>query len=648
MIQQDNIIQLVFDKIFGQITSNFSQLQSVPFSIIKSQTFENKYIHQLINKLTYRSINQIEFYLQNKSFQRIYLISKLRNKIDAEILLGNLDQTINLIQKSYCISNSSLKLAVINGNLDILKYLIVGTQLDNKVGTTLLTLSAEFDSESIYFYLRELGFDPNIQTYNKAVSGSKLSIVQDVNTIIGLSKHTIELAFKFGTAPIIEFVVEEAINSEIKIDPNLISYPILNADIDLVKKLSGIILTEFESNLLHSAILSGSVDMIKYIESQIPNVHNNLILDMSRIKKGQASLLLDSTTYEKNQKKYFSHTINYAVQSKSLPILKYIHGLGYGITLSNIITGIQSGVLDILEYLLQNYDKKLPMYLIHYFNIDSYLIDKISMAKLLISYGFDISLTSNQNLSNYKLETAHLKLILGTTYVKPDLIYDTDYLMNYQAFFIPPTGYKLNRKLITRVRICVELNLESDFDWILNQTHHEIDKQFIMDATYLFGKINFIKKVYQKYLILPSRSIIREMLCYGQIGKLVWLMQLNILPEKLIKELYQLILVLADPLINSFGEKFNLKSESESDLNFIIASRKSDLIATHIKKNQLILNLDSIKQICLLDDINLISEINLVDNNLVRDHWADISKWLIDNDLREIWIVFMNSLQTIT
>ena len=131
---------------------------------------------------------------------------------------------------------------------------------------------------------------------------------------------------------------------------------------------------EWEPELLHSAILSGSMPMIQYVESQIPNVHMNFVLDMSRIKRGQSSLLLDSMTYEKNQKKYFSHTINYAVQSKSISVLKYIHGLGYRITLSNIISGIQSGVLDILEYLLQNYDKKLPLYLIHYFNIDSYLI----------------------------------------------------------------------------------------------------------------------------------------------------------------------------------------------------------------------------------------------------------------------------------
>ena len=625
MLNTDNIIQLVFDKIFRQITGGYLQLKTIPFAMICSQTFENDHIYKLINKLTFRPITQIESYLKCESFKYTYLFSKLKNKIDVNILLGRLDQIEYLVLNSYQISPSSLNLAVINGNLSIVKYLIhKDIILDTKSKTELLTLAVEFSFELVYMYLRELEFDPNIKTYNKAVSGSSIKIVQDVDMIIGLSKRTVDLAFEFGTDSIIEFITKEALDSNIQIQPKLISYPILNADINLVERLSKLILKEWDPTLMYSAVLSGSIPMIKWIESQIPNVHSNLILDTSQIRQGQSSLFLSSMTYEKNHKQYFSHMINYAVQSKSIDVVKYIHNLGYEITLSNIINGIQTGELHILEYLLQNFNNKLPVFLINYFHIDSYLVNKIPIVKLLIAYGFDLH-QKNNSLGDYQLDTAHLNLILGKTSVKADLVYDTDYLMNYQAFFIPPVGFKLNRKLITKVRICVELDLESDLDQILNQTHHIIDQQFIMDGCYLFGKISHIKKVYSAYQIIPSMHIIMEMMCWGQIGKLAWLLQLGTC--NYVESIYRLSLVLDDPLINGCVSKFNFGFEP--DFKSIVTSGKSDLIVKYYNENNPVLDLDLVKQICLLDDINLAW--------IVKPHLDKLSDWLIECDLRDIY-----------
>lgn len=644
MISYDNIIQLTFDKIFRQCTSNFQQLKLIPFSNIRSQTFENEFIYQLIHKLTHRPIDKIRSYLQDKLIQQAYLISKLKNKIDVEILFGDLDQILILIDKSYSISSDSLKLAVINGHLHIVKYLMSNSKIDHKFGTELLTLSAEFGHELLYMFLRELEFDPNIQTYNKSVCGTNIDIVQDVNTIIGLSKKTVELAFESGDTYIVEFIVKEAIESKIKISAKLISYVILNANIDLIKKISELIPIEWDPSLLHSAILSGSMEMITYVEEQIPNIHHNLTLDMSRIRKGQSDLLLESMIYNKNQTKYFSHTINYAVQSKSLLVLKYIHGIGYGITLSNIVNCIQTSTPEILTYLLQYYNKKIPLYIIHYFNIDAYCIDKTEFAKILIAYGFDISSKPNYTVSDYKLETTHLKLIAETKYVKPDLTYDTDYLLCYQSFFVPPTGFKLNRKLITAIRICAELKLETDFKKIINYTHHNIDKQFIMDTTYIFGEISYVKYVYELYRIIPSQSVIIETLCYGQIGKLSWLMQLAVLPDGvglpvIMKEqIYLLSLSLDDVLINSFMCKLGLTSNPNSKLQAIINSGKSDTIISYINNNnQCVLDLDTIKQLCLLDDVELIDKINLV-----MDDKEELLRWLKENNLICIYESIIN------
>lgn len=631
MISYNNIIHLTFDKIFGHSTSNFQQLKLIPFSTIVSHTFDNVHIYQLIHKLTHIHIDKISTYLKDKSIQHTYLMSKLKNKIDACILFGDLDQILILIEKSYPISSDSLKLAVINGHLNIVKYLMSNSKIDPKFGTELLTLSAEFGHELIYMYLRELDFDPNIQTYNKSVCGSNVNIVADVNTCIGLSKKTVELSFEFGSPDIVEFVVKESLESKIKISAKLISYVVLNSHIDLLGKLENLIPIEWDPVLLHSAILSGSMEMISHIESRIPNIHHNLTLDMSRIRKGQSDLLLPSMIYNKNQTKYFSHTINYAVQSKSLPIVKYIHNLGYGITLSNIINCIQSGTPDILEYLLQNYNKKIPSYIIHYFNIDSYIINKMQFAKILITYGLDISSKQNNTITDYKLETAHLNLIQTTKYIKPDLIYDTDFLLHYCEFFIPPTGFKLNKKLITSVRICVELELVEDFEKIINSQYHNIDKQFIMDVAYIFGKISYVKRIYELYQIIPSQSVIIETLCYGQIGKLSWLMQLDILPMSMKEKIYLLSLSLDDPLISNFMCKLGLKSDTNLELQAVINSGKSETIIKYITDNQCIINLDTYKQLCLLDDVELIDKIDFVIENK-----EELLQWLKENNLIDI------------
>lgn len=631
MISYNNIIHLTFDKIFGHSTSNFRQLKLIPFSTIISHTFDNVHIYQLIHKLTHINIDKIATYLQDKSIQHTYLMSKLKNKIDVCILFGDLEKILILIEKSYSISSDSLKLAVINGHLDIVTHLMSNSKIDHKFGTELLTLSAEFGHELIYMYLKELDFDPNIQTYNKSVCGINVNIVTNVNTCIGLSKKTVELAFEFGSPDIVEFIVKEALESKIKISAKLISYVVLNSHIDLLGKLENLIPIEWDPTLLHSAILSGSMEMISYIESRIPNIHHNLTLDMSRIRKGQSDLLLPSMIYNKNQTKYFSHTINYAAQSKLLEIVKYIHNLGYGITLSNIINCIQSGTPDILEYLLQNYNKKIPSYIIHYFNIDSYIINKMQFAKILIAYGLDISSKLNNTITDYKLETAHLNLIQTTKYIKPDLIYDTDFLLHYCEFFFPPTGFKLNKKLITSVRICVELESVEDFEKIINITYNNIDKQFIMDITYIFGKISYVKRIYELYQIIPSQSVIIETLCYGQIGKLSWLMQLDILPTSMKEKIYLLSLSLDDPLISNFMCKLGLRSDVNLELHAVINSGKSDVIIKYITDNKCIINLDTYKQLCLLDDVELIGKIDFVIENK-----EELLQWLKENNLIDI------------
>ncbi|XWV26608.1 ankyrin repeat protein [Tupanvirus soda lake] len=627
----DNIIQWIFEKAFDQLTLESNELFETPFEKINSKTFASSNIYVLINKLTNRPIDKITAYLSNKKFQEKFLFSKIKKKLYVQILFGNLEMFKCLVQKGHIIDNKCLQLAVLNNRMEILEY-IIDTNPKIKLNNELLMYCAEFGYVDIYFYLREKNLLPNISIYNKAVLGNSLEIIKDINEHIGISSKTLTTAFQTNNNSVILFLYNVAIEDKINLDRNLITYPILNNNLVLLEELDKINPIEWHHELYFSAILSGSMDMIKFMELKFPNIHDNHILDTSKVKKGRSSLLLEEIIYEKNNKKYFSHTINYAVQSGSIEMVKYIYSKDYGITISNIITAIKQGTCEILEYLCKKYNKKLPIYIIHYFGTNSYVLDKINKAKILIDSGlFEINCNHKLNINDYRKESTHLEIISQKVQVSEDGIMDCDYLMKYQLFFVPIKGYKLNHRLLTKTRICLELNIQDELINIFMSQKNVIDQQFIIDTLFLFGNMEQIKKLHPliQPLMCPSQQIIMEIMCYCQLNKLCYLMINNILNRQHIDTIYPVSIMLSDFYLNLFFEKFDKKIP---DIKYVIESgNKNEIIKWIDRYGNENMDKDTIKRIMKLEYIDILKKINIPKNIL-----QELISWSNDSDLLEI------------
>lgn len=606
--KQDNIIEWIFEKIFGQIVSE-QDLLIIPFEKICAKTFGNSYIHNIINGLTKRSMIIIKNYLENYLFQEKFLFGKLKKKLYVQILLGDFDKFKNLCQKGHVIDANCYQLAVVNNRPDILKWMIISNP-NIKISKELLYYAAQFGHDKIYFYMRDQGLEPNISIYNRAVGGSSLDIVRDINKIIGISNKTIENAFKGNNTEIIIYLINEAINEGLHISPNIMAYPILNNNMLLVKFLDDKNIIHWHDELYYSAILSGSMEMIELLETKIPDIHSTRSLDMGREKKGQKTLLLDDMIYVLNGKKYFSHTMNYAIQSASLDVVKYIYSKGYGITASNFITAIKQGTVEILKFITNCYDKQLPFYYQQYLSTYSYVRDKLEKTKILIESGLLPLVPPNSlTIDDHRKETIHIQLIENYCHREDDIMMDLDYLLKYYLFFVPVRGFKLNHRLLARLKISLATNLTDELISITKSNLNEVDKQFVVDSIFLFATIDQIKIL--KIDKSPSSQIIMELMCHNQISKMCYLLHHHLLDDNLIKLLWPLAVMLDDCYINLFFGKIG---KFDSDIKFIIKSGNKDLIFQWFYTNKE--KLDSVPievwvDLIRIDNVDLVKKISI-------------------------------------
>jgi hypothetical protein len=622
LFEQDNIIQFIFEKIFDQKTLDGKELLNVPFNKISEKTFHDEKIHQIINDLTHRPLNKIRQYLSHPVFQEKFLFVKLKKKIHVQILLNNSKKIFDLIEKGYKFDIDAMYLTIINNQFELIKY------FSGKLTNKMLSYAVEFGHEDIYFYLIEQGLIANIQIFHKAILGSSLKIIKSINENITLTDKILKTAFQMNKLEVILFLVKDTVENEIKILPDLMHYPILNANIELLENLKMIVPIIFKNKFYFSALLSGSMEMIKYIENKIPNIHNNWVLDTSKTKKGYITLLSEEITYQKNNKKYFSHTMNYAIQSCSIEVIEYIISKDYGITFSNIITAIKTGNVKIVSLILQHYKGKNKCF-IYYFGMHSFISNKFAIAKIIYDYHNcrDLLYNTNMTITDYKRETLHLNLIKENSIYISDDIYDIDYLMKYSMFFVPISGFKLNYKLLTTIRLYLELNLDDGIVQIFHQELNKQDLQHVVDSIYLFGDLNKIKKF---VTMAPSPHIIMESLCYNQIGKFCYLMQKNMLSEKDILQIYPIITMLADPILDQVTGKFH--RNFQKDPKYIFLSGKFQNI------NNAVIDIRNIRDLLLTDDIEFIKKFNLIE--VINDEIID---WAIGADLIEV-AIFLKSI----
>jgi hypothetical protein len=631
--EQDNIIQWIFEKAFDQLTMNGNELFETPFDKIGKKTFGSIELYNIINKLTVRPINRITEYITNKIFQERFLFSKIKKKLYVQILLDDLEKIKILIQMGHLFDKKCLQLSILNNRIDILQFIIKNSP-KLKLENQLLVYCCEFGYEDIYFYLRQRGLVPNSAIYNKAVLGNSLKIIQDINENFGISNKILTSGFQTNNTDIILYLVDVAIKDNVKICDNLINYPILNNNFKLLEELEkkNVIEWRYDCDLYYSALLSGTMEMIKHVESKIPNIHHNHMLDTSKTTKGQFSLLLEDMIYEIDHKKYFSHTMNYAIQSGSTDVVKYVYEKGYGITPSNFITAIRQGNTAMLKYLCDKYKKRLPFYLIHYFGINSYVTDKMAKAKILIDNGLlDLNNPIGMTINDYKKESAHIELISQTIQISEDDAMDLDYLMKYQLFFVPDKGFKFNHGLLTKTKICLELNMDKDLVNIFLAQMNQIDQQFVTDILFLFGNITQIQKLFSYVRpLVPRNQIIMEIMCYNQLGKLCYLMQNKLFSKPIIDNLFPVATMLADEYIMLLFQKLGC---TKTDIKYLLLSGSHQKIIKWLDDNnidEIEINKNILKYVLQLDNMEIIKRFKYPKNFL-----SELIDWAEEADLVE-------------
>ena len=624
--EPSNILQYIFEKIFNQSTLNCKELDHVPFDQIKHRTFDNDKVHQLISKLSSRPIQNIKKYLSNKKFQEKFLFGKLKKKINVCILLDDTPQLKELLELGAEGDNRSLGWCVLNQRFEMLKLLAGSKPLD----PSLLINAVGSNHDQMYFYLREQGLVPNVSIFNRAV-GSTIGIVQDISQYIGASDKTIELGFEANQTEIILFLIRD----RPKINPNLVTYAILNANFELVYYMEENKMFSWHPQLFYPALLSGSMKMVSHIEANMPNIHQSYILDTAHCHKGRSSLLLPDMMYQKNGRQYFSHTINYAIQSGSMEILSYVQLLGYGITPSNFITCIKQGTTQMLEFLAGCFDQNLPFYLIHYLGTTSYISSKMKKARILITKGLLPITPDKMDLDDYRSESAHLKMIEGTEVIAEDT-FDVDYLMQYYLFFAPPTGFKPNYRLGARIKLGLALDL--DCTQFLVENLSSMDQQLVLDSLFLFGNIDQIKRFYpaipKEWTHEPSIEVTSELISYAQLNKLCFLQSRGLLKG----HWGPLVTTLADPLLDLFFQKFHPMS-MEPKLEYVIESGIKSRIEAFLAKNAFYerdLTLDIAKCLVLMADAELIQKFNLC-----KSWYPILSEFAAECDLVHIRKIFM-------
>lgn len=598
MWRQDNVIQWVFEKMFDQLTYDGKELNHTPFDQIKLKTFDNVKIHQYINQLTKRGLDRIIEYLHSPLFQRKFLLSKIKNKINVALLLHDLSWFDHLLNCGYQFNTDTANILVLNHTPDLVER-IVQHFPHFPITPDLLHSAAEFRREEMYFYLRKK-LSVNIGTYHRAVLGGSLEIIRDVSQDICLSSQILGTAFQTNRTEVILYLIEESLNQKVPISPNLAAYPLMNANRELVNYLDDNRLINWHMELYYSALLAGSKEMISLVEEKVPNIHHQHQLDTSRTKKGQSSLLLQDMIYQRNGKKFFSHVVNYAIQSGSLEMVKYVIERGYGWSLSNILTAIKQGTVAILDYLTNLYQKPLPSYFIYYFSVSSYIPDKMAKAKLLLDKNLLVLTDAGRSFHDFQKETAHWEMIQQNVKLSEGMD-DIDYLMKYQLFF-PAT--KDQQKLVTKARILLEYQDDRKLREFFSQTYCQKEKEILVDSLFLFGDIKQIACYHPFLDYLPSMPIVMEIFCYCQIPKICYLIQKGFFTTEVVNCLAPLVAMLSDDSLNLVLRKIPFP---KPELKYVLLSGQVEQWIDKYYDDE-ITDMITLKNLLLLDDPELVKK----------------------------------------
>lgn len=593
-------IEWIFEKIFRQVTMDGTELYQSSFESISKKTFENDHIHCLISQLTMNHVDIIKTIILSDTFRQFILFSITKNKLHVSIILSLNHETMELIERGYKICDDCSKLIVVNNNVSLF------CSYQWKMHRELLSL---VPNESFYFLLRNKNdlLIPNESIYIKLVSSESVKIVEDVSKEVSLSDKVIAKAFESNSNDVITFIIGQAELEHTKISPNMITYPILNSNYKIIEFMEIKGLFQWHDELFFSALLSGSMEMIHFVEQKLSLDHSSKSLDTSKSgRKGQRSLLLDDMIYRIDGKSFFSHTMNYAIQSNSIEVVKYIHGLGYGITPSNIITAIKQADIDIIEYLCSVATCQLGPFVLSYFGTRTNISDKLNKMHVLLKN--ELVNLNHKNVSDYQRDSTHQSLN-NEIVLSSKGSNDDDFLLKRWMFF------GSDNKNVVLVRYHLFHDHHNDLIDIFSKQKNKIP---LSNALFLFGSFSQIKTYFDHVNVAPDIIVIMEIACYGDLKKICFLIQKNMISLEARLSLRQLAVALDDDSLKRIVGCLN-------DERTILLSKNIDVIGSI--ENKTITDLSDAKVLLSMDNYDLTKKFDF--SGLNKDV---LMEWCCDNN----------------
>jgi hypothetical protein len=592
--------------------------------------WHNKKIQQIVSDLTHEPIDKVITSLTDINFIKFFLSEFLINKLNCHILFNDTNKIKKYIDYyGYYYDDDSIIIAIIN-NYESVFLDSIESYNSNTDMTKFLNCCIKTGNDKFYFILKEKKNKITYLTLDYAFSYSSIQIIRDLSDNIAISKKSITNAFVSNNNDIINYVLELQDAEEIDIDKNLFNYPILNANVLLIDHLKNNYpkYVHFDVNIMYSAILSASIFIVQLVASNLPQITTHKCwLDVAH-NNSVTNFLLDDMTYMIDNVRYYSHTINYCVQSDNLEIFDFFYNLGYQITLSNFITCIKQGSTIMLQKLCQCYTHNknicLPIYFILYFGYNSYLSDKKEKLKILIRYGL-IDLDSYINFLKKKTSVNFLKSIRchidiiehAKEFTIENVYDDVDFCLSYHTLIYATDKYAIKDYLYSIIfKLAILLPNKAIIKQMLN----------IAESNKYIVYIAAIHNIYCD--IFPKIEILLELQAYGR--DIQYQQLLSPHHPRIISAINNIDEVM--PILYSVCVSLDLKKKVHNrDLNFrqsIINSRKVDRIASNIT-NYDCLSKSEIKKILRLENKHLIKRLIINDADVDElKEWATNKKYL--------------------
>lgn len=344
---------------------------------------------ELVSKLAHTEYHLTDQLMSDARVQYLIIANVMDHGLNAALYLDQFDRVQKLAQK-LCCDYHSLAYAVLSGSDLILQYVLSllvplikqnPEYITEKQMSSLLILALQNNLEGQYCLLRDRGIPLHLGVYRAAVASDLSAVCDEIAEALGMTREILGIGLQEGRH--LEWVLEQAgLDGLPLVDPGIGHLLLRHARLDLVDQLPDLpAITISES--YHCALLSGNLSTVMMVEDRLGDIHSDFLPDLPREASGKKSALLDDIIWKHQGQIRFSHSVNYAIQSGSIPVLYHLLQLGYQITPSNIVTAVRQGSPEMLQTILQEWRGKVPYHLISLFAPKSYFSDKETKLMLL-------------------------------------------------------------------------------------------------------------------------------------------------------------------------------------------------------------------------------------------------------------------------